>query len=308
MDNPTNNPYLRLKEAQEARVEAEENAPDWKTPSGALLGGALAYKGFSPRVVDIFKPGKSVFSASSDAIEAINAQLSKAIGVPVDMRNMTPDQFRVLTSQLSDELTPGEKYAAKTGFGKPAQTVEESSAKWKRSIPQGKVSKRFAERWGQSAPGEPMSAFDRMLARSKAAEAEAAADAARKAAMAEEFAKAQKAIEAERFKAGVKKMGLGALSGALSAYELPEVYRLQQKEGVTPEVATRGLAGLGGLGALGLATGAIPGGQFPAAVIGAMEVPELARLAHNWYKENTADMPAETLEAISNLARPSRGL
>jgi hypothetical protein len=79
-----------------------------------------------------------------------------------------------------EDLTSGEKWAGKTGFGAGKGTVQQVSSKYNRLKSKGPVSGRLDKLYGPKLPGEPDSLIDRMLLRSQNAEA------ARSAALAEE--------------------------------------------------------------------------------------------------------------------------
>jgi flagellar protein FlgJ len=67
--------------------------------------------------------------------------------------------------------TSGEKWAAKTGYGKGAGTVQDVSSRFQRSIGQGPVSGRMDKLWGPALAGEHPQLTQRLIDRAKAAEA-----------------------------------------------------------------------------------------------------------------------------------------
>ena len=67
--------------------------------------------------------------------------------------------------------TSGEKWAAKTGYGKGAGTVQDVSSRFQRSIGQGPVSGRMDKLWGPALEGENPQLAQRLIDRAKAAEA-----------------------------------------------------------------------------------------------------------------------------------------
>ena len=67
--------------------------------------------------------------------------------------------------------TSGEKWAAKTGYGKGAGTVQDVSSRFQRSIGQGPVSGRMDKLWGPALEGENPQLTQRLIDRAKAAEA-----------------------------------------------------------------------------------------------------------------------------------------
>jgi hypothetical protein len=66
--------------------------------------------------------------------------------------------------------TSGEKWAAKTGYGKGAGTVQDVSSRFQRSVGQGPVSGRMDKLWGPALEGENPQLAQRLIERAKAAE------------------------------------------------------------------------------------------------------------------------------------------
>ena len=66
--------------------------------------------------------------------------------------------------------TSGEKWAAKTGYGKGAGTVQDVSSRFQRSVGQGPVSGRMDKLWGPALEGENSQLTQRLIDRAKAAE------------------------------------------------------------------------------------------------------------------------------------------
>jgi len=75
------------------------------------------------------------------------------------------------TGGLSEGLTSGEKWAAKTGYGKGAGTVQDVSSRFQRAMGQGKISGRMDKLWGPALEGENPQLTQRLIDRAKAAEA-----------------------------------------------------------------------------------------------------------------------------------------
>jgi hypothetical protein len=73
--------------------------------------------------------------------------------------------------QPSAGPTSGEKWAAKTGYGKGAGTVQDVSSRFQRSIGQGPISGRMDKLWGPALEGESPQLTQRLIDRAKAAEA-----------------------------------------------------------------------------------------------------------------------------------------
>jgi len=66
--------------------------------------------------------------------------------------------------------TSGEKWAAKTGYGKGAGTVQDVSSAYQRSAGKGKVSSKLDKLWGVAQAGENPQLAQRLIDRAKAAE------------------------------------------------------------------------------------------------------------------------------------------
>ena len=67
--------------------------------------------------------------------------------------------------------TSGEKWAAKTGYGKGSGTVQDVSSRFQRSMGQGPVSGRMDKLWGPALAGENPQLTQRLIDRAKAVEA-----------------------------------------------------------------------------------------------------------------------------------------
>lgn len=134
------------------------------------------------------------------------------------------------------DLTPGEKWGQKTGYGMGQGTVQESSSRYQRNVPQGKVSGRMAKRFGVAMPGESPDLVQRMIDRKKLAEetAQAAEAAALKASQTSEspLLKYAKGLASLPVK--------GALSGLGAGYGAVDVYN-RAKQGLSGEALTSGL-------------------------------------------------------------------
>jgi hypothetical protein len=66
--------------------------------------------------------------------------------------------------------TSGEKWAAKTGYGKGAGTVQDVSSAYQRSAGKGKVSSKMDKLWGVAQVGEDPQLTQRLIDRARAAE------------------------------------------------------------------------------------------------------------------------------------------
>lgn len=150
--------------------------------------------------------------------------------------------------------TPGGKWGAKTGYGMGEGTVQESSSRYQRAVPKGKVSGAQAKTWGPAMPGESPDIVQRMIDRAKAAEA---ASLAQQAEMAAASKTSPLLSYAKRLAAMPVKGGLAGAGLGFGAVDAMNRYNQGDKTG----------AAIGGLGtAAGLAAGFVPSmGALPAA-------------------------------------------
>lgn len=131
-----------------------------------------------------------------------------------------PDVLPTAPAVDVGDLTPGEKWGQKIGYGMGQGTVQEASSRYQRNVPQGKVSGRMAKRFGVALPGESPDLVQRMIDRKKIAEeaAQAAEAAAAKAAQSSEspLLKYAKGLASLPVKGGLA--GFGAGYGAVDVY------------------------------------------------------------------------------------------
>lgn len=161
------------------------------------------------------------------------------------------DRLMGKTGEAPTGQTPGEKWGAKTGYGKGAGTVQDASSAYQRAVGKGKVSGRLDKLWGIAQAGEDPQLVQRLIDRAKAAEQVAPAPS--------KLSKAASYIGrlgSLPVKGGL--MGAAAGFGAADAYNR---YRAGQ-----PEEATIG--GLGTVASL-LAPYVASAGALPAAGIAA---------------------------------------
>jgi hypothetical protein len=80
------------------------------------------------------------------------------------------DRIMGKTGAPETGTTAGEKWAAKTGYGKGAGTVQDVSSAYQRSAGKGKVSSKLDKLWGVAQAGEDPQLTQRLIDRAKAAE------------------------------------------------------------------------------------------------------------------------------------------
>lgn len=88
-----------------------------------------------------------------------------------DLATEAYDRIMGKTSSAPETgTTAGEKWAAKTGYGKGAGTVQDVSSAYQRSAGKGKVSSKLDKLWGVAQAGEDPQLVQRLIDRAKAAE------------------------------------------------------------------------------------------------------------------------------------------
>ena len=110
----------------------------------------------------------SVYTAKAPVV-----RLAQRVGLLPGGKPISPDDAVELASKVmgAESQTPGGKWGGKTGFGIGEGTVQETSSRYQRAMPQGKVSGRMAKRFGIPMPGENPALAQRLIDRSNAAEA-----------------------------------------------------------------------------------------------------------------------------------------
>ena len=74
-------------------------------------------------------------------------------------------------AQSTGGLTSGEKWAAKTGYGKGTGTVQDVSSRFQRAVGKGPISSKMDKLWGPALEGENPQLAQRLIDRAKAVEA-----------------------------------------------------------------------------------------------------------------------------------------
>ena len=141
--------------------------------------------------------------------------------------------------------TAGEKWAAKTGYGKGAGTVQDVSSAYQRSAGKGKVSSKLDKLWGVAQAGEDPQLTQRLIDRAKAAE--------------------QVATSPSKFSKAAAYLGrlgslpvTGGLMGAAAGFGAADMYN-RYRAGDTGEATVGGLGTVASLAAPYVASmGALP--------------------------------------------------
>ena len=127
-----------------ADVGADATAQEMPSYIGGVIGGVMGTGAGTQAAV-----AKAKFDLATEAYDRI---MGKTGGAP------------------ETGTTAGEKWAAKTGYGKGAGTVQDVSSAYQRSAGKGKVSSKLDKLWGVAQAGEDPQLTQRLIDRAKAAE------------------------------------------------------------------------------------------------------------------------------------------
>ena len=175
--------------------------------------------------------------------EGQNPSSSNAIARQLAEQFVPPVPEIPLSATIQEpNLTSGEKWAAKTGYGIGTGDVQDVSSRYQRASSKGKVSGRLDKLWGPKLPGEPDSLADRLIFRQQQAEAaQAAAEQVARDRLANEEAQRQNLQPAQQerqravdrlaaanaraktlydIQSGVMGKTVNALSGAMGAHDV----------------------------------------------------------------------------------------
>jgi len=126
--------------------------------AGGALGGALGVLEQRNLVRPVTMMGNAL-SAAQEAMRPPVAPPAAPVGGPAGP-----------VGPLSEGLTSGEKWAAKTGYGTGAGTVQDVSSRYQRSAGRGPVSSAMSKTWGVPQAGESPQLAQRLIDRANAAE------------------------------------------------------------------------------------------------------------------------------------------
>lgn len=142
-------------EQREARMQSNMEAQEKR--QAQLMGGAA---GVGVSGTKLAGTGLGAF------LEAVATRSGQ--GFSAGMQANAPPVSPV--GQPSAGPTSGEKWTAKTGYGKGAGTVKDVSSRFRRSVGQGPISGRMDKLWGPALEGENPQLTQRLIDRAKAAE------------------------------------------------------------------------------------------------------------------------------------------
>jgi hypothetical protein len=152
----------------------------------------------------------TIYSAKAPAV-----RLAQKVGLlPGGKPISAQDATELATRVMAEGDTPGGKWGAKTGYGMGEGTVQESSSRYQRAMPSGKVAGKLAKRFGPAMPGESPELAQRLIDRARAAET--AQQAAQQAQIIQEASQpgaaqrvAQRAMGSAPVKGGLAGLGVG---------------------------------------------------------------------------------------------------
>jgi len=137
---------------RDARIQAAMDEQEKR--QAQILGGGVGL-GISGTKAAGSGAGALIQAAANRAGQGFNA------GMQANAPPVSP------VGQPSAGPTSGEKWAAKTGYGKGAGTVQDVSSRYQRSMGQGKISGRMDKLWGPALDGESQQLAQRLIDRSK---------------------------------------------------------------------------------------------------------------------------------------------
>jgi hypothetical protein len=163
------------KSTQSAPKTTQSDEDSSNQYSGELVRNELTQEEKNRSALETGAKGAAVGAAlgSLYTAKAPFVRLAQRVGILPGGKPISPDDAVELASKVmgSESQTPGGKWGGKTGFGIGEGSVQETSSRYQRAMPQGKVSGRMAKRFGIPMPGENPELAQRLIDRSNAAEA-----------------------------------------------------------------------------------------------------------------------------------------
>jgi hypothetical protein len=183
----------------------------------------------------------TIYSAKAPAVRLAQKVGLLPGGKPISAQDATDLANRV----LSESDTPGGKWGAKTGYGMGEGTVQESSSRYQRAMPSGKVSGKLSKRFGLAMPGESPELAQRLIDRARAAES--AQQASQQAQILQEASQPSAAQRVARSIMGSAPVR-GGLAGLGVGYNVQDAYnKFDEGDKLGGTLAT-GAAGMSALG------------------------------------------------------------
>ena len=149
-------PAEETDEQRDARMQADIDAQEKRQAQMIGAGAGLGISGT-----------KAVGAGAGAALQGAANRVGQ--GFSAGMQTNAPQVSPL--GQPPGGPTSGEKWAAKTGYGKGAGTVQDVSSRFQRSMGQGPVSGRMDKLWGPALAGENPQLTQRLIDRAKAVEA-----------------------------------------------------------------------------------------------------------------------------------------
>ena len=253
---------LKLEEEQPKAKPASSVTPDWLA---AMLGGSAGLAFGAPAEIRGDVPSarmaERIYGAPTGSLammHELGTPLSvDAIARQVAAQNMMAGEPGVAAPA---ELTPGERWGAKTGYGAGPGTVQESSSRFQRSLGKGKVTSRMDKLYGPKLPGESSELAQRLIDRAAATEQVKAAQAIQAIQAARDIEVAREAQRSTLGRMAADIRGAGGLSevlqrgartgfnvgaGALGGLQAYQGLTNMQRQGATPENIAQTTEGAG---------------------------------------------------------------
>lgn len=253
---------LKLEEEQPGAKPTPGATPDWLA---AMLGGGAGLAFGAPAEirgdVPLARMAERIYSAPAGSL-ATMGELGTPLSVDAIARQVAAQNMMAGTPSAvaPAELTPGEKWGAKTGYGAGPGTVQESSSRFQRSMGKGKVTSRLDKLYGPKLPGESSDLAQRLIDRAAAAEQVKAAQATQSAQAMRDIETAREAQRSTLGRMASDIRGAGRLSeglqrgartgfnvgaGALGGVQAYQGLTNMQRQGATPENIAQTAEGAG---------------------------------------------------------------
>lgn len=153
-------------EAQPQQVAPSENAPkaNFDAPK---IASSNTEASADPTKQEIPPYVGGIIGGVTGTGAGTQAAVAKA---KYDLATEAYDRLMGKKAEAPTGQTPGEKWGAKTGYGKGAGTVQDASSAYQRALGKGKVSGKMDKLWGIAQAGEDPQLVQRLIDRAKTAE------------------------------------------------------------------------------------------------------------------------------------------
>lgn len=171
---------VKAEEVQEQPTEEVQPESEENVYGGTPVTEFNQQEGYTPAETGALSGLAGVGAGTIYSAKAPAFRVAQRVGLLPGGKPMSAQDAVELAGRVVPEAnTPGGKWGAKTGYGMGEGTVQETSSRYQRAMPSGKVSGKLAKRFGPAMPGESPELAQRLIDRSNAqATNEAAAAAA----------------------------------------------------------------------------------------------------------------------------------